>query len=122
MAKIEAAKVMRRAWGLFRLSMQRFSRTAFAGFLRQAWAEAKDAPVTPYADIQRWAPVSFGASRKEVIRRVELALASARVRAARYSRAGEPRNWSAAKHRSADLLRVANLEALLATENAGRGA
>ncbi|MBB6307139.1 hypothetical protein [Xanthobacter tagetidis] len=122
MAKIDTAKVMRRAWGLFRTSMQRFSRAVFAGFLRQAWAEAKDAPVTPYAYMQRWAAVPFGASRTQAIRIITSALECARVRAARYSRAGEPCNWSAAKHRSADIMRVAGLEALLAAETAGRGA
>ena len=44
---------MRRAWALLRLSMQPFARPAFAACLRQAWAEAKAAPVTPLDRLQR---------------------------------------------------------------------
>ena len=126
MAHIEKAKLMHRAWALLRLSMQPFARPAFAACLRQAWAEAKAAPVTPLDRLQRASAgivaITAGMARDEVIRRLEGALTVARSRAAQYSRAGAPRSSSAGKHRSTDLLRVANLEAILARETAARDA
>ena len=106
---------MRRAWALLRLSMQPFARPAFADCLRQAWAEAKAAPVTPLDRLQRASAgigaITAGMARDEVIRRLEGALTVARSRAAQYSRAGAPRNWSEGKHRSAETLPVSRTPA-----------
>ena len=52
--------LMRRAWSLLRQSMRPYSRELFGACLRRAWAEAKNAPVTPYATLQRYAMVRFG--------------------------------------------------------------
>lgn len=117
MPTINRKMVMGRAWSLLRQSMAlRFDRATFADCLRRAWAEAKDAPVTAYAILQRRASVPLGAGRADVIHRLELALAAARARAALYRGAGAAATWSAAKHRSADFMRVANLESLIAAE------
>lgn len=122
MAKIESSQVMRRAWSLFRQSMAlRFDRAAFAGFLRQAWAEAREAPVTEWAVLQRYVICQKGMARGEIIARAETALAAARSLAAGYTRAGAPRDWYAAKKRSADIMRVANLEAIVRAEKAAAG-
>lgn len=116
MLKIDRKMVMLRAWNLFRGSMIRFSRAAFAECLRKAWSDLRNAPVTAYPVLQRYATVAFGAPREEVIRALERALAFSRSSMARYSRAGGPAGWSAGKHRSADIQRVCGLETLLATE------
>lgn len=109
--------VMRRAWSLFRQSMQRFSRPAFGACLWQAWSEARDAPVNSWEDLQRVsAHIGRGMGREEVIRRLESALWVARGKVAQYRRAGEPRDWATARYRSSDLMRVANLEAVLGRE------
>lgn len=121
MRSFNLSLIMRRAWSLFRQSMAPYGRPAFASCLRQAWNEARNAPVTPWDMLQRFVSVPRGAHRVVVIRQAELALASARARMARYSRAGAPANWSAAKHRSADLMRVANLKAIVAAEKAAAG-
>lgn len=113
--------LMRRAWSLLRQSMAPYSRPAFAAHLRQAWHEARNAPVTDWAVLQRYIVVSRGAHRAEVIRKLENALAEARSRAAKYSRAGAPTSWTAGKHRSSDLMRVANVEAILRAEKAAAG-
>ncbi|WP_296581689.1 hypothetical protein [Xanthobacter sp.] len=124
MAKIEKAKVMRRAWAIYRAGLVvRFSRSAFAAALRQAWEDLRqpDAPVTPWEIIRRYAGMPRTLPRGEVIARLESALTVAQGRAAQYSRAAAPRSWSAAKHRSADLLRVANIAAILRAERAAAG-
>ena len=122
MAKIDRKMVMRRAWSLFHQSMAlRFDRAAFAACLRQAWADAKEAPVTPYATLQRYAMVRFGAGRTEIIAKLEIALVSAQARARRYDNAAEPANWRAAKFRSADIMRAANIESILRTERRAAG-
>ncbi|MEP9355995.1 hypothetical protein ABLE93_20670 [Xanthobacter sp. KR7-65] len=122
MTTIDRKSVMRRAWSLFRQSMAlRFDRAAFAAHLRQAWAEAREAPVTAWPVLQRYVICHRGMSRAEIIARAELALATARSRFAGYSRAAAPRNWSAGKHRSADMMRVANLEAIVRAEKAAAG-
>lgn len=113
--------IMRRAWSLLRQSMAPYSRPAFAAHLRQAWHEARNAPVTPWGVLQRYVPVARGSDRAEVIRKLENALAEARSRAAKYSRAGAPSSWTAGKHRSNDLMRVANVEAILRAEKAAAG-
>lgn len=113
--------LMRRAWSLLRQSMAPYSRTAFATHLRQAWHEARNAPVTPWEVLQRFLFVERGTSRVEVIRRAELALASAHSRAAMYRRVGAPRDAYQAKHRSADIQRVAALEHIVAAEKAAAG-
>lgn len=114
--------LMRRAWSLLRQSMRPFSRELFGACLRRAWAEAKNAPVTPYATLQRYASVSFGAGRDEVIHRLELAHASAKARLNLYRHAPDPASWTAAKHRSADTCRLGMIEVLLAREVAARDA
>ncbi|WP_029555204.1 hypothetical protein [Xanthobacter sp. 91] len=113
--------LMRRAWALHRQSMAPYSRAAFAAHLRQAWHEARNAPATDWAVLQRYIVVSRGAHRAEVIGKLENALAAARSRSAKYSRAASPASWSAGKHRSADLMRLANVEAILRTEKAAAG-
>ncbi|MFS8037715.1 hypothetical protein ACI7BZ_12275 [Xanthobacter sp. AM11] len=113
--------IMRRAWSLLRQSMAPYSRPAFAAHLRQAWHEARNAPVTPWDVLQRYIVVSRGAHRAEAIGKLEDALAVARSRSAQYSRAGAPASWSGSKHRSADLMRLANVEAILRTEKAAAG-
>ena len=113
--------IMRRAWSLLRQSMAPYSLPAFAAYLRQAWHEARNAPVTDWAVLQRYIVVSRGAHRAEVIRKLENALAEARSRSAKYSRAGAPTSWTAGKHRSNDLMRVANVEAILRAEKAAAG-
>lgn len=112
--------LMRRAWSLLRQSMQPFSRGLFGTCLRRAWAEAKSAPVTPYATLQRVAVVPFGAGRDEAIRNLELARDAAKARLGLYRHAFDPASWSAAKHRSADICRLGNIEAILAREVAAR--
>ncbi|QRG07926.1 hypothetical protein EZH22_06065 [Xanthobacter dioxanivorans] len=113
--------IMRRAWSLLRQSMAPYSRPAFAAHLRQAWHEARNAPVTDWAVLQRFIVVSRGAHRAEVISKLENALAVARGRTAQYRRVGAPTSWTAAKHRSSDLMRVANIEAILRAEKAAAG-
>lgn len=113
--------IMRRAWSLLRQSMAPYSRPTFAAHLRQAWHEARNAPVTDWAVLQRYIVVSRGAHRAEVIGKLENALAEARSRSAKYSRASAPTSWSAGKHRSNDLMRVANVEAILRAEKAALG-
>lgn len=113
--------LMRRAWALHRQSMAPYSRPAFAAHLRQAWQEARNAPVTDWAVLQRYIVVSRGAHRAEVIRKLENALAEARSRSAKYIRAGAPTSWSAGKHRCNDLMRAANVEAILRAEKAAAG-
>lgn len=121
MPSIDRREVMQRAWLLFRMSMRRFTRPAFAGFLRQAWAEVRDAPVTPWAVLQRCIFVERGTPRAEVIRRAELALASAETRAALYRRVGAPRDAYQARNCSADIQRVGALQLILAAEKAAAG-
>lgn len=117
MVKIDRSSVMKRAWTIFRLSMQRFSRPAFGAALRQAWTEAKNAPVNSWDALMRSGAILIrGMPRSEVIARLDAALKVARANAARYSRAGAPRDWATARYRSNDIMRVANLEALLARE------
>ncbi|MFG1206902.1 hypothetical protein [Xanthobacter flavus] len=113
--------IMRRAWALHRQSMAPYSGPAFAAHLRQAWHEARNAPVTDRSILQRYIGISRGAHRAEVIGKLENALAEARSRSAKYSRAGAPASWSAGKHRSNDLMRVANLDAILRAEKAAVG-
>jgi hypothetical protein len=113
--------LMRRAWALHRQSIQPFRPPAFAAHLRQAWHEARNAPVMDWAVLQRYIAVSRGAHRAEVIGKLESALAEARSRSATYCWARAPSSRSAGKHRSNDLLRVANLEAILRTEKAAVG-
>lgn len=113
--------IMRRAWSLLRRSMTPYSRPAFAAHLRQAWHEARNAPVTDWAVLQRYIVVSRGAHRAEVIGKLDNALAEARSRSAKYSRAGAPTSWTAGKHRSNDLMRVANVQAILRAEKAALG-
>lgn len=113
--------VMRRAWSLFRQSMQRFSRSAFGACLRQAWVEARNTPVNSWEVLLRaGALIGRGMGRDEVIQRLEAALRVARGKVAQYRRAGEPRDWATARYRSNDLMRVANIEAVLEREIAGR--
>ena len=108
---------MKRAWTIFRMSMQRFNRPAFGAALRQAWTEAKNAPVNSWDALMRSGAILMrGMPRSEVIQRLDAALKVARANAARYSRAGTPRDWATARYRSNDIMRVANLEALLARE------
>lgn len=124
MAKIDKANVMRRAWAIYRASLVvRFNRSAFAAALRQAWEDLRqpDAPVTPWEILRRYAGMPRTLPRGEVIARLESALTVAQGRAAQYSRAAAPRSWSAAKHRSADQLRVANITAILRAEKAAAG-
>ncbi|QRG05919.1 hypothetical protein EZH22_23320 [Xanthobacter dioxanivorans] len=124
MAKIAKSEVMRRAWRVYRLSLAvRFDRAAFADCLRQAWADLRqpDAPVTPWEVLQRYTVIPRTLPRGEVITRLESALRVAQGRAAQYARATAPRSWSAAKHRSADLIRVANIEAIVRAEKAAAG-
>jgi len=124
MAKISKSQVMKRAWAIYRTGLVvRFSRAAFAAALKQAWEDLKrpDAPVTPWEIIRKYAGMPRTLPRGEVIARLESALAVAQSQAAQYSRAAAPRSWSAAKHRSADLLRVANITAILRAERAAAG-
>lgn len=114
--------IMRSAWRLLRLSMRPYSRPVFGDCLRQAWEGARNAPVTPLADLQRWITVSGAETRDVVIQKLELARNSARARCGLYARAGAPTNWSAAKHRSADIQRLGGIEAILAREIAARDA
>ncbi|MFG1263633.1 hypothetical protein [Xanthobacter aminoxidans] len=118
---LNLSHIMRRAWSLLRQSMQPYSRSAFAAHLRQAWHEARNAPATDWAVLQRYIVVSRGAHRAEVIGKLENALAEAGSRSAKYSRAGAPASWSAGKHRSNDLMRLANVEAILRAEKAAAG-
>ncbi|GLI24564.1 hypothetical protein GGQ86_004255 [Xanthobacter flavus] len=113
--------IMRRAWSLLRQSMAPYSRPAFAAHLRQAWREARNAPVTPWDVLQRHVSVARGSDRAEVIRRAENALAAARSTAARYRNAPEPRDAYAARKRSADIQRLATLERIVAAEKAAAG-
>ncbi|WP_274774108.1 hypothetical protein [Aquabacter sediminis] len=117
---VNRASIMRRAWSLFRQSMASYSRAAFAACLRQAWYEAKNAPVTPISAIRTVMGCSEGITRDELIERLEVALRAARAKAALYRRAGRPTNWSAAKYRSADICRVGQLEYILKREIAAR--
>lgn len=124
MAKIEKTQVMNRAWAIYRQSLAVcFSRAAFAACLRQAWADLRqpDAPVTPWEVLQRYTVMPRTLARAEVIARLESALRVAQGRAAQYARAAAPQSWSAAKHRSTDLMRVVNLEAIVAAEKAAAG-
>lgn len=122
MTTISKKDVMRRAWSLFRQSMVlRFDRAAFAAHLRQAWEEVRNAPVTPWAVLQRYVSVPRGTHRAEVIRRAECALNAARITAARYRNAPEPRDAYAARKRSADIQRLAALESIVAEEKAAAG-
>lgn len=124
MTKIAKSEVMSRAWSIYRLSLAvRFSRAAFAACLRRAWADLRqpEAPVTPWEVLQRYTVIPRTLPRAEVITRLESALRVAQGRAAQYARAAAPRSWSAAKHRSADLMRVANLTAILAAEKTAAG-
>lgn len=113
---LNLSHIMRRAWSLLRQSLQPYSRPAFAAHLRQAWREARNAPVTDWVVLQRYIAVSRGAHRAEVIGKLENALAEARSRSAQYSRAGATASWTAGKHRSADLMRAANVEVILRAE------
>ncbi|WP_374254144.1 hypothetical protein [Xanthobacter sp.] len=113
--------LMCRAWALHRQSTAPYSRPAFAAHLRQAWHEARNAPETDWAVLQRYIVISRGAHRAEVIGKLENALAEARSRSAQYSRAGAAASWSGSKHRSNDLMRLANVEAILRTEKAAAG-
>lgn len=118
---IDRSTVMRRAWSLTRQAMQPFSRPLFAACLRQAWTEARNAPVNSWDDLLRaGAHIGRGMGRDEVIQRLQGALRVAKGKAAQYRRAGEPRDWATARYRSNDLMRVANLEAVLAREVAGQ--
>lgn len=113
--------IMRRAWSLLRLSMAPFSRPAFSAHLRQAWEEARNAPVTPWEVLQRYVSVPRGCHRAEVIRRAEHALNAARITAARYRTAPEPRDAYAARKRSADIQRLNALELIVRDEKAAAG-
>lgn len=113
--------LMRRAWSLLRQSMAPYSRRGFAAHLRQAWHEARNAPVTPWEVLQRCMPIQRGVSRTEVIRQAELSLAAAESRAALYRRVGSPRDAYQAKHRSADIQRVGALHRILTAEKAAAG-
>ncbi|MEP9355027.1 hypothetical protein ABLE93_15670 [Xanthobacter sp. KR7-65] len=113
--------LMRRAWSLLRQSMAPYSRPAFAAHLRQAWHEARNAPVTPWEVLQRYVSVARGCDRAEVIRRAEHALAAAHITAARYRNAPEPRDAYAARKRSNDIQRLAALERIVAAEKAAAG-
>ncbi|MFG1421723.1 hypothetical protein [Roseixanthobacter liquoris] len=110
--------LMRRAWFLCSQSMQRFTRLGFAACLRQAWNEARNAPVTPWEVVQRYVSVPRGCHRAEVIRRAEHALNAARITAASYRNAPEPRDAYAARKRSNDIQRLAALERIVAAEKA----
>ncbi|MFG1277874.1 hypothetical protein [Xanthobacter autotrophicus] len=113
--------LMRRAWSLLRQSMAPYSRAAFAARLRQAWEEARNAPVTDWAVLQRYVSVPRGCHRAEVIRRAECALNAARITAARYRNAPEPRDAYAARKRSADIQRLNALELIVRDEKAAAG-
>lgn len=113
--------IMRRAWNLLRQEMAPYSRQAFATHLRQAWREARNAPVTPWDVLQRYVPVARGSDRAKVINCAENALAAARSAAARYRNASPPRDAYAARKRSADIQRVAALEQIIAREKAAAG-
>ena len=121
MPPFNLSQIMRRAWSLLRQSMALYSRTAFATHLRQAWREARNAPVTPWDVLQRYVSVARGSDRAEVIRRAEHALAAARITAARYQNAPEPRDAYAARRRSSDLQRLSALERIVAVEKAAAG-
>ncbi|OYW61977.1 MAG: hypothetical protein B7Z30_00575 [Rhizobiales bacterium 12-68-15] len=114
--------LMRRAWHLFRQSMARFSRPAFGACLRRAWDEAKNAPVTPLATIRAVMGCAEGIGRDELIQRLTMARTCARAQVARYRNAGRPSNWSAGKHRSADMCRLASIEMILTREISARDA
>ncbi|MDI4655537.1 hypothetical protein [Xanthobacter autotrophicus] len=115
------SQIMRRAWSLLRQSMAPYSRPTFANHLRQAWEEARNAPVTPWEVLQRYVSVPRGSHRAEVIRRAECALNAARITAASYRNAPEPRDAYAARKRSADLQRLNALELIVRDEKAAAG-
>ncbi|MFG1364064.1 hypothetical protein [Xanthobacter versatilis] len=115
------SQIMRRAWSLLRLSMAPYSRPTFAAHLRQAWEEARNAPVTPWEVLQRYVSVPRGCHRAEVIRRAEHALNAARITAARYRNAPEPRDAYAARRSSADIQRLNGLELIVRDEKAAAG-
>lgn len=120
--KFDRKQIMRRAWSLTRQAMRPFSRALFAGFLRRAWDEARNAPVTPWLILQRWAVVSIGSTREEVIRQLQLSLACAQGQADKYIRCRRPVDAWARQKRSDDIMRMANIEACLFREIAARDA
>ncbi|MFG1294083.1 hypothetical protein [Xanthobacter versatilis] len=101
--------------------MAPYSRPNFAAHLRQAWEEARNAPVTPWEVLQRYVSVPRGCHRAEVIRRAECALNAARITAARYRNAPEPRDAYAARKRSADIQRLNALELIVRDEKVAAG-
>lgn len=121
MCALSRSQIMRRAWSLLRQSMAPYSRPAFAAHLRQAWEEARNSPVTPWEVLQRYVSVPRGCHRAEVIRRAEFALNAARITAARYRNAPEPRDAYAARKRSADIQRLNALELIVRDEKAAAG-
>ncbi|MFG1376894.1 hypothetical protein [Xanthobacter autotrophicus] len=81
----------------------------------------RNAPVTPWEVLQRYVSVPRGCHRAEVIRSAECALNAARITAACYRNAPEPRDAYAARKRSADLQRLNAVELIVRDEKAAVG-